>query len=247
VSDLDLLPAIFREMLRDPELGPTEWGAFVAIWLTQPASLCDLARRLRVSRKRAQDISNRLAQRGWLDLCRSGRGRSVMLVALLPTWCQERLAAELLDRYAMAANRGEFLMKSYLALRVACYDYVDNARPDYLTNPLSAESLEYDRLYVATNVAFEFDGPQHQGLTKQYKDERALRQTKARDLIKRGLSQNANVTVVTVTVESLHPDDLEQLIPPHLPRRPVDRNGPYFRTLVSLYVKYQATARAAGQ
>jgi len=247
VTSLELLSAIIGNLMCDPELGPAEWGAFVAIWLGQPASLHDLAKRLRVSRAAADTIRKRLAQRGWLELRKSGHGRRVMPVALLPSWCQERLAAKLLDGYALAPNRAEYLMRAYLSLRVACLDYVDNARPGYLTNPLSAEPLEYDRLYVARSVAFEFDGPQHQGLTKHYRDESALRQTKARDLIKRGLSYNANVTVVTVTVDSLHPDDLEKLIPAHMPRRPIDRNGPYFRTLVTLYDRYLATVRAGGR
>jgi len=153
------------------------------------------------------------------------------------------MARMLEEAYGMAANRGEFLMKRYLDLRIASDEYVDNAHPGFLVNPGTGELLEYDRLYLQ-GVAFEFDGPQHYTPTRRFPDERDLRRTQSRDLIKAGISHRANVKLVKVTAEQLHPDILENLIPDSLPRRPVDTQGLYYQTLVGLCLAYAAKARS---
>ncbi|MEW6048508.1 MAG: hypothetical protein AB1609_18860 [Bacillota bacterium] len=49
-------------------------------------------------------------------------------------------------------------MKCWLDLLVAGDDFVDNARPAFLGNPLSRDPLEFDRYYL-DGVRFEFNGP----------------------------------------------------------------------------------------
>ncbi len=166
-------------------------------------------------------------------------------VALLPPLCQQKLAAQLEADYSDAANRGEFLMKKYLDMRVRLDCFIDNSRPGFLISPLTDEALELDRHYCRHNVAFEFNGPQHWELTDRYPGEQELRETKARDAIKRGLCQARGITLITITAEQLHPDILETLIPPHLPRRPLDKQGSYYRKLVELCTRYIRAAKAA--
>jgi hypothetical protein len=174
-----------------------------------------------------------------VDRCRRGH----QPVALIPRRCQEELVRHLENQYELASNKGEFLMKRYLDLRVASDEYVDNARPESLQNPLTDEHLEYDRLYLQ-GIAFEFNGPQHSERTKRYSSEKTLRETKARDLMKKGLSQDARVRLITVTPDHLHPDCLEALLPPELPRRRMDTEGQYYRTLAGLCTAYSLKARS---
>lgn len=64
--------------------------------------------------------------------------------------------AKLLRRdYRCAQNKGEFLMKRRLDMRVRCDDFADNPRPGNMTNPLTKQPLELDRLYWKLRVAFE--------------------------------------------------------------------------------------------
>lgn len=138
----------------------------------------------------------------------------------------------------MANYKGEFLMRRFLDLRVADEDFVDNARPNQFTNPETRERLECDRLYVRAGVAFEFNGPQHFQQTEMYSDERAFKQRRTRDILKKGLSLEANVILVTVTASELYPAALDALIPARLKRRPLDTEGPVYRALVDLCTEH---------
>jgi hypothetical protein len=152
------------------------------------------------------------------------------------------MALRLREEYDMAVYRGEFLMRKYLDFRVATNDFIDNARPAFLTNPLTGERLEYDRYYLA-GVAFEFNGSQHYERTRLYEDGKSLKERRARDAIKKGLSMDARVIIVVITAEQLHPTILEGLIPGILPRRTIDTGGAYYQALADLCVRYLAETR----
>ncbi len=135
-------------------------------------------------------------------------------------------------------------MGRFLDWRVVSQDYIDNARPRAFTNPITGERLELDRLYLDSSVGFEFNGPQHYMQTDKFADEESLKQQQNRDILKKGLSIDAKVTLVVVTVDQLHPSILETLIPPHLERRPIDTDGPYYRAFVDLSIQLVARARS---
>lgn len=118
----------------------------------------------------------------------------------MPGACQAEMAKDLDAAYSIVANRGEFLMRTYLDLRICDDRYVDHARPPFLTNPITQEPLEYDRYYLC-GVAFEFNGPQHYRTTTRFADTETIRANQARDLIKKGLSQDSRVTLITITGE----------------------------------------------
>lgn len=105
-------------------------------------------------------------------------------------------------RLELSRFRGETLMREFLTLLIDSDEYDDNARPGFLVNPLTGMQLEYDRYYLA-GVAFEFNGPQHYGVTEKYQNEQEVREQQARDLIKLGISVLRGIRVVII-----HPEDL---------------------------------------
>jgi hypothetical protein len=135
-------------------------------------------------------------------------------------------------------------MKRYLDLRIRSHIFVENARPQFLENPLTRQLMEYDRYYDRERVAFEFNGAQHFEATEMFSDQEKLDEIKTRDAVKAGLSSGEQVRLIIVTTENLLPSSLDALLPDDLPKHPVDHKGPYFRALNDLCVKY---IRAANQ
>jgi hypothetical protein len=91
-------------------------------------------------------------------------------------------------------------------------------------------------------VAFEFNGWQHYGPTEKFPDEKELKEAQARDLIKKALSDDHGVKLVTVTAVHLVPAEFVKLLPADLPRNCVDEDGPYFTALANLCVGYKDRA-----
>jgi hypothetical protein len=242
---LHIPDVVARGLLAERGLGPTELAIFLAVWTSQPGNLSALSEIVGASRNTTTRACDNLVARGWLRLVPDGK--RLRPEALIPHCCQELMVQSLKEAYEMAANRGEFLMKRYLDLRVNSDDYVNNARPVVLTNPGTGEPMEYDRLYLTQGVAFEFNGPQHYETTKRYNNEWELKQTKLRDLVKTGISYKNNIALIVVTMDELHPDILETLIPASLPRRPLDTTGCYYRALAGLCAAYGAKARSSGK
>jgi hypothetical protein len=211
------------------------------VWSECPTSMGDLAAAFNVNSKTISAACARLVQRGWLAFSQHRRFKQP--VPLIPASVQELMVVRLRDEFDAAMYRGEFLMRAYLDMRICSDDYVDNARLDFLTNPATGQRLEYDR-YYRLGVGFEFNGPQHYKHTRKFMDDEGLRQRQTRDLIKKGLSLDAHVALVTVTADQLHPTILETLIPDTLPRRPIDTNCPYCRALAELSVTYAAQVRS---
>ena len=96
---------------------------------------------------------------------------------------------------------GEALMQEYLSLLIDSEEFADNTRPGFLVNPRTDERLEFDRFYPP-KVAFEFNGPHHDGETDQVTAAASVAQQE-RDLIKLGICARRGITLVVV-----HPEDL---------------------------------------
>lgn len=56
---------------------------------------------------------------------------------------------------------GEFLMRKFLDIQLRGFQYIDNFRPEWLTNPATGQPLEIDRYYPRLKVGFEFQGEYH--------------------------------------------------------------------------------------
>ncbi|MGE5485077.1 MAG: hypothetical protein ACM3X4_08685 [Ignavibacteriales bacterium] len=158
-------------------------------------------------------------------------------VPVVPESLQHEQASRLQTLVGIASQKGEFLMKCWLDVLVASDDLIDNCRPGFLCNPLTGEPLEFDRFYLE-GVAFEFNGRQHYRPTSAYPDEQTFRERRARDLLKKGLSQEKGIVLVEVTSADLTLENMEKKIPDVLPRSVVDREGPYVKALSRLCKDY---------
>jgi hypothetical protein len=230
---------VLDALLADASLSFTQRAFYLFSSAYQTESGSELAERLGLSTSTVFRHCRYLSEREWMRI--SGSRRKFCPIALIPHNCQKKMAEALEVAFDLAPNRGEFLMKRNLDLWIRSDEFVDNARPDFLVSPVKDKPLEYDRYYLA-RVAFEFNGPQHFGKTEVYPSEEELRETKARDLIKKALSAQANVRLITVVAEDLEHTAFEKLLPDDLPRNRVDKDGPYCKTLARICANYTAKA-----
>ncbi|MDP2857523.1 MAG: hypothetical protein Q8P50_06025 [Bacillota bacterium] len=230
---------VLQGLLKCPELSFFDRTTYLTAAMCQPQSVSELAALASASRTATLRSCRKLVELRWMSLARSGR--KVRPIALIPLHHQEKMTDSLEKTYDWIQNKGEFLMKSYLDLRVSSDEFVDNARPQFLVNPLSGQVMEYDRYYLK-GVAFEFNGPQHSGPTEAYPDEEHFKEQAARDLLKQALSIRAGVRLVIVTADDLRPGAFEKLLPDALPQNGVDETGPYFRTLARICMRYRERA-----
>lgn len=234
------IPAcVVEELLSTAGIGFDERGVYVHVLACGPASMAELAEKTQLGLHRVTRVCRTLAERGWLMLIREGR--KVRPAAAFPKACQERLAHELEVEYSMSPYKGEFLLKRGLDFLVRDDNFVDNARPEFLKNPLTGAPLEYDRYYLI-GAAFEFNGNQHRETTETYSDEESVNETRAHDLMKAGASMQNNVALVIVTPSDLSLQGIRKLLPECLKLNDADLKGPYAQTLEKLFSAYRNKA-----
>jgi len=122
------------------------------------------------------------------------------------------------SRYTKAQYKGEALMREYLSLLIDSDQFEDDANPGFLVNPLTGELLQFDRFYPP-NVAFEFNGPQHDGPTELFPDQKAFRRQLARDWMKAGACQYKQIQLVIVRAEDLSLAGMQRKVGSLLPLR----------------------------
>lgn len=135
-----------RELSLDSGLSPSEKGLYIAIKTLRPNSLVELARHAGLSHSSVSRACAGLASRGWVRIEVSSRGKCVSVA--VPEVVQARQAELLREIYSMQPYKGEFLLKVLLDAFVLSRKYVENARPRWLINPTTGESMEVDRLYL---------------------------------------------------------------------------------------------------
>ncbi len=234
---------VLRALLAESELSPIAKIVWQATAKCLPQGMNEVPPAAGVSRSSAFKACRQLASYRWMSFVKTDY--RVRPLARIPYEHQVKMAEDFEALYKLVRNRGEFLMKTYLDMRVLSDEYVDNARFGFLINPETDEPLEYDRYYTS-KVAFEFNGPQHHGPTEMYPNTKASKETNTRDLVKKALSHDANVNLVTVEVEDLVPDAFDKLLPADLALNDIDRDGPYFRAFARLCSAYVAKAAAGG-
>jgi len=148
------------------------------------------------------------------------------------------MAEQLRIDYDMANLKSEFLLRNLLLFWVDTDRQVYNVRPKYLENPLTEQRMEYDCL-INDVLAIEFNGEQHERLTEKYKDPEALKNQKARDLMKQALSSQNGITLITVTAKDLSVQGIRKALPPGTPIHCVDIQGPYAKELERLCSSYR--------
>jgi hypothetical protein len=227
---------VLRELLGNTKLSLVDKAVCMLIAEFHPRCMCELATNAGTSRTPVTKACKNLAGEGWASLIEASQ--KVRPVTRMPQSCQEKMTDFLEAAYEVAGNKGEFLMKRCLDLWIQSDEFVDNARPKFLTNPTTGEPLEYDRYYLQ-KVAFEFNGTQHYETTEVFNDEKALGEAKARDLMKEALSRRNGVTLITVTSDDLDPAVFGRVVPPNLFINAFVE-GPYMEALSRICKAYRA-------
>lgn len=213
---------------------PDQTGEVVERWSR-------LARRFAMDRHTLRRHIVELVESGWLRVERTGRSQT-RFVMCNPVLAEREAELERVQaRLSRARFGGEALMREWLNLLVDSEEYHDNARPGFLRNPLTGENLEYDRWY-STGVAFEFNGPQHYRPTDLYSDLRQVEATQARDLMKKGISQEQGVVLITVEPQDLTLERMQAKIAGHLPLRKIRCDDPVLRFLAASSERYMFKA-----
>lgn len=203
-------------------------------------SLADLARRAGISERTAVRMNKLLCRHKWFRAER--RGRKIVPIPILPPAEDERRARVFRVCYEAAPFKGEFIMGSLLNATLFLEDKMDNARPEFLKNPVTGENLEYDIFSPTTRNAWEFQGFQHFGPTEAFPSKEKAKQQQLNDLIKIGRSMENRVTLVVMTYKDLSIDGILKRLPHHLPKRPIDRMSKYVRTMESVAADYRRWA-----
>lgn len=209
-------------------------------------SQIELARALRINRSTLRKHLTILAQSGWVELKRGPRGFTAVVLHNPVLEERHRQLQEVRRRIDRAAHKGEALMREWLNLIVDSQDHSDEANPGFLRNPVTGETLKYDRWYPV-GVAFEFNGPQHYGPTDAFPDPDKVRLIMARDYIKIGISQENGIRLVVVRPEDLTFKRMCKKVEGLLPLRQVRPDDPVLSYLTKVSFKYMGSARKGGE
>lgn len=177
-----------------------------------------------------------LRKTGWLRVSQANQLRPIRFTLLNPAEERRQLAVmQAEQRLTEASFLGEAIMREYLSLLIDSDEYQDNASPGFLINPFTDEKLQYDR-YYPPNVAFEYNGPQHDGPTERYP---AAWKQQGRDYIKLGISVTRGITLITLHAEDLSLRRLQDQIAGLLPLRSLDGHQPLIAYLESVSRRYR--------
>ncbi|MGE5483883.1 MAG: hypothetical protein ACM3X4_02560 [Ignavibacteriales bacterium] len=227
------------ELIRSRDVSPMEKLLYLGAEAAGPRSISELARLAGIDTGNASRGCAALARAGWFRLARNGRG--LVPIPVLPRAAQEQQAKQLTRALGLAPQKGEFLMKRWLDLLVASDDFVDNARPPSLVNPMTGEPLEFDRFYLE-GVVFEFNGAQHYGPTQTYPSEQAFKEIRTRDLLKKGMSLEQGIVLVEVIADDLSLDGMRKKVPENLRQSAIDASGAYVKALERMCQEYRSRA-----
>jgi hypothetical protein len=219
-----------------PHITATQQNVYFSVAHHQPGSIVELASLTRLSRSTAHAACEGLVSLGIMRV--EETAKKIRPLALLPDACQAKMVTMLRLGFQVSQWKGEFLMKQYLDLIINDYDYIENARPGLLVNPLTGKALEYDRYYPMQATGVEYDGPQHDHSTGRYNSTpEALLSQRQRDLIKELLSKEAKVNLIRVRPADLSLAKMRLLIS-GAPVNYVDESSHYCRTLDALSLEY---------
>lgn len=229
-------------LVHEKSLRPADIALYLQIKLAPGRSLSDLKRITGYGRDAIRGQCKRLSNRGWIVVV-SERNRKVVYPTT-PHEYQIKVAERYRECLRFVSRVGQTHMCEWLRILMdVCWIPV-NVRPWFLQNPKTGEYLEYDCfLPEPYNIAFEFHGQQHFRTTERFPSEEALGDLQARDHMKVGLSQRHGVELVIVTEQDLSYEGMLTKIPPGVPLKYVDREGPRVKSLESLCQEYAANVR----
>lgn len=239
---MDWMTALLdREIASDARLSAQERGLYLVVRSLQLPTLTEIARVSGASLSTVSRACSNLTAMDWLRGTRSGRDRQ--MIASVPFEVQAKQAELLEELYSMQPLKGEFLTKTMLDIYVPDRDYVENARPKFLENPVTKEPLELDRFYYRRRKGVEHHGPQHFFPTSAYPDPEECRLLQARDLMKKGLCTDNGVDLIVVTYRDLSPSGILRCIAGKMKTVSVDSDGPLLIKLTEMCSNYRGAAR----
>lgn len=243
------------QVMLDPSLTIEQKGLYALISVLEKGerapNITVLARHSGFTRKTLRLLLSQMETSGLVSVVQSEHDRRVHLVTLIGS-VEERsqvMIQGILRRINQARKRvqeegskesiGEALMKEWLSLLIADDLFSDNARPGFLTSPLTGERLEYDRWYPRLRLAWEFHGPHHFQAVKQQADPAQLARQQNNDMVKIGLSQREGIILTEVQAKDLRLHRMIDLIPVGVPMRSLDGLGPVVTFLEQESARYR--------
>ena len=229
-------------LLQEESLHLADLALYIHLLLHPGCSISELSKMTGQARSTVRIQSKRLADSGWIVVLTQGSKK-----AMYPTISDEyqvQIAELYKEQIRYVARVGQTHMHEWLKILLDVPEILENARPWFLQNPETGEYMEYDcYLPEPYNVAWEFQGQQHFRTTDIFPDDEALRRLQMRDLIKVSLSKKHGIELMIVTEEDLNYKGMLAKIPPGIPLRYVDPNGPRVRSLESLCQEYTANIK----
>lgn len=190
-----------------------------------------------------------LCATGWLKILQVNRLSRIQFTLRNPATEQQQDAlVKVRQRLQESSFRGEAIIREYLSLLVDSDEYDDDASPAFLVNPYTGEEMQFDR-YYPHSVAFEYQGPQHDGPTERYPNSTAAIHRQARDLIKLGICMTRGITLVVLYPTDLHLAMMRQKVDGLLPLRDLkgqDRVVTYLEAVSRAYRKDARWGRPTG-
>lgn len=203
---------------------------YIVAMTKQPASIEALGAVAGLSVDTVSKYCVKLVDRGWMRLSKDGR--HIRPEPVVPPQVEEALAVEAKAAIHCSAYWGEETAWTFVDWIVApTVRLIHHARPDILKKPDTNQNLELDIHAPDYAWGLEYFGDQHYGPTSLYPSKEDFIERHRRDLLKARLCKKNGVALSVVSYLDLSLDGMVEAIPPLVPRRPFDPNGPYIQTL----------------
>lgn len=201
---------------------------------TSQFTYASLGAQANLSAKTTKQLIHELTQTGWITTAQGNQMAPITFTLCNPALARAR------RRLIQTNYAGEAIMHLYLSLLIDSDEFEENARPGWLINPLTNETMELDR-YYAPIIAFEYNGSQHYRTTKQQPNKEILAMQKARDLMKEGHCARRGVRFVVVTRRDLTLETMKQKVGTLLPLRDLRGQEPLINLLENARTFFKKT------
>ncbi len=167
-----------------------------------------------------------LHQNKWVEVSQSNKQAPVSFTLLNPAEASRELEVETARTNINEAEwEGQAIMREWLSLLVESDLYEDDAPLALAVNPYTDEKLEFDR-YYPPRVAFEFQGPQHNGPTELFQSQEKAWRQQARDYMKVGICGTKGIELRWVFAQDLSLEGMKAKIGSLLPLRDLAGHEP---------------------
>jgi DNA-binding MarR family transcriptional regulator len=204
----------------------------------------ELAELMHLSPQTVKHAVRRLAKLSWLEMEQPHKQAVIRFSLLNPI--DKKHSEEvwrIQHKLDTAEYYGEALMTGICTALVDSQHYTPRIRPPFLENPDTGQRLELDLFYYLHYTAFEFNGPQHYGVTKLYSAEQVLEQQK-RDQTKEQTCAEEDIELIVIQSRELSWETIKKKIGRRLPlRRDVRINRKLFRLLKPRCRRYREQAK----